>query len=175
MCGFWSSGHRCCTTTAKQRKTAMKFEKKAVLILLCTSVTYVLCAGGGLFLYIHAHPGGLIPRWISVPMLCLFILTIVVGSLLVRRAARQEAKVEGAEEAHLRRMRAIKGMRIGLIVWGVILLNDIRMLLQRTIPWTAAVPGSAIVLLMFVGTWVSLRRLQKAEAANPETKQRQAL
>ena len=153
----------------------MKFEKKVILILLCTSFTYVLCAGGGLFLYIRAHPGGLIPRWISVPMLCLFILMIVLGSFLVRRAARKHAKVETAEEGHLRRVRAIKGLKTGLIVWGVILLNDIRMLLQRTIPWTIAVPGSAIVLFMIVVTWVSLRRLQKAEAAGPETKQRTAL
>jgi hypothetical protein len=81
----------------------MKFEKKVILILLCTSFTYVLCAAGGLFLYIHAHPGGLVPRGISVPMLCLLIL-----------------------------------------------------------------------LFMIVVTWISLRRVQKAEAAGPETKQRQA-
>jgi Na+/H+ antiporter NhaD/arsenite permease-like protein len=153
----------------------MKFEKKVILILLCTSFIYVLCAGGGLFLYIRAHPGALIPRWISVPILFLFILTIVIGSFLVRRAARKEARIETAEEGHLRRVRAIKGLKTGLIVWGVILLNDIRMLLQRTIPWKVAIPGSAIVLLMIAVTWVSLRRLQKAEAAGPETKQRQAL
>ena len=96
-------------------------------------------------------------------------------TLLVRRAARKQALIETAEDGHLRRVRAIKGLKIGLIVWGVILLNDIRMLLQGTIPWTVAIPGSVIVLLMVGGTWVSLRRLQKAEAASPETKQRQAL
>jgi ABC-type dipeptide/oligopeptide/nickel transport system permease subunit len=83
--------------------------------------------------------------------------------------------VEGAEEAHLRRVRAIKGLKAGLIVWGVILLNDIRMLIQGTAPWKFAIPGFVIVLLMIVVTWVSLRRLQKAEAPDPENKQRQAL
>jgi hypothetical protein len=154
----------------------MRFEKKNTLILLFTSLVYVFCAGGGLFWYIRTHPGGLIPRWVSIPILCLFILTIITMTLLLRRAARKQALIETAEEGHLRRVRAIKGLKIGLIVWIVILLNDIRILLQRTIPWTVAIPGSLIVLLMVGGTWVSLRRLQKAaEAASPETKQRQAL
>ena len=153
----------------------MKFDKKVFLILLCPALAYALCAGGVLFLYIHAHPGALIPRWLSLPIFCLFILTMLVPSFFVRRAARKQVKIEGAEEAHLRRVRAIKGLKTGLIVWGVILLNDIRMLLQRSIPWTVAIPGSAIVLLMIVVTWVSLRRLQKAEAATPETKQKLVL
>jgi choline-glycine betaine transporter len=153
----------------------MKVEKKIILLLLCASLGYVLCAGGGLFLYIHTHPGALIPRWISVPIFCLFILTILLGSFFVRRAARKQATIEGAEQAHLRRVRTVKGLKTGLIVWGVILLNDIRMLLQRTIPWTVAIPGFVVVLLMIVGTWVSLRRLQEAEAAGRETKQRQVL
>ena len=153
----------------------MRFEKKITLILLLTSLVYVFCAGGGLFWYIHTHPGGLIPRRISIPILCLFILTIVTMTLLVRRAARKQALIETAEDGHLRRVRAIKGLKIGLIVWGVILLNDIRMLLERSIPWTVAIPGSAIVLLMTVVTWVSLRRLQKAEATTPETNQKLVL
>jgi choline-glycine betaine transporter len=156
-------------------ETAMKFERKVLLILLCPAVAYAWCAVGVLFWYIHAHPGAPVPRWISVPIFCLFILTILLPSFFVRRAARKQAMIEGTEEAHLRRVRAIKGLKIGLIVWGVILLNDIRMLLQRTIPWTVAIPGSVIVLLMVVGSWVSLRRLQNAEAASPEAKQRQAL
>lgn len=153
----------------------MRFEKKTTLILLFTSFIYVFCAAGGVFWYIRAHPGGLIPLWMSIPMFCLFILTIVTMTFLVKRAARRQALIETEEQGHLRRVRAIKGLKTGLIVWGVILLNDIRMLLQRTIPWTVAIPGSAIVLLMIVVTWVSLRRVQKAEAAGPETKQRQAL
>jgi hypothetical protein len=156
-------------------ETAMKFEKKVFLILFCPALAYVWCAGGLLFLYIHAHPGALIPRWISIPIFCLFILTILLPSFFVRRAARKQAKIEAPEEAHLRRVRAIKGLKIGLIVWGVILLNDIRMLLERSIPWTVAIPGSAIVLLMTVVTWVSLRRLQKAEATTPETNQKLVL
>lgn len=149
----------------------MKFETKTVLLLLCVSFLYVLCAGGTLFWYIHAHPGSLIPRSISVPLFCLFILTILLLTVLVRRAARKQAAAETADEAHSRRMRAIKGLKIGLIVWGLILLNGIRMLMQRTIPWTDAIPGLLIVLMIFVVTWSSLRRLQKAEATNPGQRQ----
>ena len=151
----------------------MKFEKKVILILLCTGIPYIVCAGGGLFLYTRAHPGALIPPWISVSIFCLFILTIVLGSFFLRRVARTQAKIVGGEEAHLRRARAIKGLKTGLIVWGVILLNDIRMLLQRTIPSEIAIPGTAIVLLMTVVTWVSLRRLQKAETLSLEDRQKQ--
>jgi hypothetical protein len=153
----------------------MKFEKKVILILLCTSLIYVLCAGGSLVLYIRAHPGAPMPRWISAPIFCLFILTILLGSFLVRRAARKQAKIEGAAQAHLRRMRATKGLKTGLIVWGVILLNDFRMLIQGTAPRKFAIPGFAIVLLMVVVTWVSLKPVQKADALDPENKQRQAL
>ena len=149
----------------------MKLETKAVLLLLCISFLYVLCAGGTLFLYMHAHPGSLIPRWISVPIFCLFVLTIVLGSVLVRRAARKQAAVETAEEAHRRRVRAIKGMKIGLVIWALILLNDIRMLLWGTIPFTFGIPGLAIVLLIAIVTWSSLRRLQKVEAMNSEQRQ----
>jgi hypothetical protein len=97
----------------------------------------------------------------------------VLQTFLVKHAARNKAKIETVQEAHLRRVRAIKGLKIGLIVWGLILLNDVRTLVQRTIPRRAAIPGFAIVLLMVVVTWVSLKRLQKTEAANPGTKQRQ--
>lgn len=150
----------------------MKFDKKVILILLGTSFIYVLCAGGGLLFYIHAHPGGLVPRRISVPILCLFIFTIALQAFLLKRAARKKAEVETAGEAHLRRVRAIKGLKTGLIVWAVILLNDVRMLLQRDTPWRVSVPAFAIVLSITVVMWVSLRRLQKAEAANSGTKQK---
>jgi hypothetical protein len=144
----------------------MKYEAKTVLLLLGISFLYVFGAGGTLFLYIHAHPGGLVPRWISVPVFCLFILTIALMSFLIRRAARKQASVETVEDAHRRRVRAIKALKTGLIVWGLILLNDIRMLLQGTVPWTLAIPGLIIVLLMATITWTSLRRLQKTEGAN---------
>ena len=151
----------------------MKLEIKTALLLVCISFLYVLCAGGTLFLYIRAHPGSLVPRWISVPLFCLFVLTVILMSFLIRRAARKQAAVETAEEAHWRRARAIKGLKIGLIVWGLILLNGIRMLLQGAIPWKIGMPGLVTVLLMVVVTWSSLRRVRKVDAANP--KQRQML
>src|SRR5277367_2219234 len=140
----------------------MQFERKVVLIVLCTGIPYVVCAGGGLFLYTRAHPGEMIPRWISVPIFCLFVLTILLGTFLANRMARNRVRIESAEKSHLRRVRAIKGLKAGLIVWGVILLNDARMLLRRSIPAEAAIPGTAVVLLMIIVTWVSLKRLQKA-------------
>jgi hypothetical protein len=164
-----------CAYAETVRRASMKFEKRVFLILLCPALVYVLCASGVLFAYVRAHPGAPIPRWISVPIFCLFVLTILLPSFFVRRAARKQSKVEGVEEAHLRRVRAIKGMKMGLIVWGIIFLNNVRMLLQGSIPWTAAIPGSAVVALMIVVSWISLRRLQKADAASEENKQRQTL
>src|ERR1700690_3193660 len=88
---FWSSGRNPCTPRKKRGETAIKFEKKVLLILFCPAVACTLCAGGVLFWYIHAHSGALIPRWISVPIFCLFILTILLPSFFLRRAARKQA------------------------------------------------------------------------------------
>ena len=143
----------------------MKPEMKTVALLVCISFLYALCAGGALFLYIHAHPGGLIPRWISVPVFCLFILTIVLTSVLVKRAARKQVAAEKAEEAVIRRKRAIKVMKGGLILWGLIFLNGIRLVVQREVPLLYAIPGLAIDLLLAVVFWTSLKRMRKFEAA----------
>jgi len=150
----------------------MKMERKIVLLLMSISLVYVLCAGGILFAYISKHPGQPVPRFISVPILCLLVLTVAGGAFVTNRIARKQAKTETLEEGHLRRLRAIKGLKVGLIIWGLILLNDIRMLLQGTIQLGLAIPGLAIVLLITLVTWSSLRRLQKNEAAYEDARRK---
>jgi hypothetical protein len=146
----------------------MRFERKIGLLMICTVLPY-MCAVAALVLYIRAHPGGPVPRWISVPMLCLFILTIVGGGMFLSRAAKKQARSETPEEGRFRRARAIKGLKAGLLVWTLILLNDVRMLAQGTIPWTAGIAGLAIVTLLIAASWVSLKRLKKVEMTSPDS------
>jgi hypothetical protein len=151
----------------------MKLTTKVVLVLLGSALIY-MCAAATFVLYVVKHPGIPVPRSISIPLFCFFILTIAAVSVILPRMARKHTKTETAEEGHVRRARAVKGWRIGLIVWSLILLNDIRMLLQRTIPLAFAIPGLAIVLFMVFISWLSLKRLQRAEATNVENSQRRA-
>ena len=143
----------------------MRPERKAALFLFSICFAYVLCAGGVLFLYIHAHPGVPVPRSISVPILCFLLLTICGGAFVTNRMARRQTRTETAEQAQVRRIRAIKGLKAGLVVWGVILLNDVRMLAEGSIPWKYAVPGLIVVVLMVAACWNSLVRLKRIEAA----------
>jgi hypothetical protein len=148
----------------------VKFEKKIALILLCMPVPLMLSALA-LFLYIHAHPGELVPRWISIPMLCLLILTIGGGSVILTRTARRHARLETPDEGKLRRARTIKGLKVGLVVWILILLNDIRLLAQHDVPWAYGIPALIIIALMIAVFWVSRERLKKIDAADPGQEQ----
>jgi len=152
----------------------MKQQIKAALVLVAIPFAYVVCAGGTLFWYVHTHPGDFVSRWISVPMLCGLIVTLGLETIVLKRVAKKRAITETPEEGHLRRARAIKGLKMGLILWAAILLNDIRMLLQGTVLWTYAIPGLIVVTLMTAVSWTSLRRLQRIEAANSESKQKQS-
>lgn len=143
----------------------MRPERRAALFLFSICLVYVLCAGGVLFLYIHAHPGAPVPRSVSVPILCLLLLTIGGGAFVANRMARRQAISETAEQGHLRQTRAIKGLKAGLVVWCLILLNDIRMLAAGSIPWKYAAPGLIVVVLMVAVCWRSLVRLKRTEAA----------
>jgi hypothetical protein len=155
---------------ARMRETRMKFERKIVLLLGCMVLPNMFGAAA-LFVYIHTHPGELVPRWVSVPMLCLFILTIVGGSIALTRTARKQAKIETPEESKLRRSRATKGLKAGLVLWGLILLNGIRLVVQHEVPWIYAVPGLTVDVLLIVVFWISLKRLRKFEATTAETGQ----
>jgi Na+/H+ antiporter NhaD/arsenite permease-like protein len=128
-----------------------------------------------MFWYLHSHPSGLVPRWISVPLFCGLIVTLVLETFVVKRVSRKVATIETAEETHLRRVRAIKALKTGLVLWAVILLNDIRMLLQGTVPWMYAIVGLIFLAFMTAVTWTSLRRLQRIEAASIGSQQKQSL
>jgi hypothetical protein len=149
----------------------MRPEAKTAVLIFSICFAYVLCAGGVLFVYIHAHPATPIPRFISVPILFLLILTITGVVFVTKRMAHKQAMVEIEEQGHLRRIRAIKGLKGGLVVWGLILLNDIRMLAMGSIPWKYAIPGLVVVVLMVAVCWMSLVRLKKIENAGSHSDQ----
>jgi hypothetical protein len=119
-----------------------------------------MCAVLALVFYHAAHPGP-IPRWIFVTMFFMFVLTIVGGSVAFYKIGSKEAAGKPLDKEGLRRERAAKWLKVGLVVWTVILLNDIRMLAQQSIPWRYAIPGVIVVLLMVAVFWTSLRRMQK--------------
>ena len=140
----------------------MKFERKIGVVLVCMVLPY-MCAVAAFVLYAQAHLGP-VPRWISLTMLGAMILTFVVGGVVVSRLAKKQAARETAEEAKLRRARASKGLKTGLVVYILILLNGVRLLFEHAIPWVYGAPGLAVVLLMVITTWASLKKLKKAEA-----------
>ena len=142
----------------------MKFERKIGLILALTALPciYALLV---LLPYVLAHPGGRVPRSISVSLLCLFLLTIVGVSILLSRAAKKEAVSETSEARELRQARAARGLKIGLIVWILILLNDFRMLMLGTVPWIAAIVAMVVITFLIVVSWTSLKRLKNVETS----------
>jgi Na+/H+ antiporter NhaD/arsenite permease-like protein len=150
----------------------MRFERKIGLVLVCMVLPYK-CAVFAFVFYVQAHPGP-VPRGISLSMLCAMVLTFVVGGVVISRLAKKEAARQTTEEAKLRRARASRGLKVGLIVCIVILLNGIRLLLQQAIPLIYAIPGLAVVSVLFVTSWASLQRLKKAEANAKASGQNQA-
>jgi len=96
------------------------------------------------------------------------ILTLVLPSFIIRRAARKQAAVETAEEGRIRRARAAIGIKVGLVLWGLIFLNGIRMVVEHEVRWLYAVPGLAVDILLIVVFWNSLRRLKKFEEAGSQ-------
>jgi uncharacterized membrane protein len=147
----------------------MKFQRRIVVVLACVVVPY-MCAVIALVFYIQAHPGPM-PRWIPVSMLCFFVATIVVGSVVIRRTARKLAKDETAEEAKRRRATATKGLKAGLVLYVLILLNGIRLVVQREVPLKYAIPGLVIDILLIAVFWTSLRRLNRFELNNQTARQ----
>jgi hypothetical protein len=147
----------------------MKSRPKVALVLGGIVVPYMF-AVVALAFYVAKHPGP-VPRSISVSMLCFLILTIAVGAIGISRGSRKQAEFKTADESKLRRARAMKGMRLGLFVWGLIFLNGIRLVAEREVPWIYAIPGLTVDGLLFVVFWTSLKRLLKAEPKPAETGQ----
>jgi len=137
----------------------MKLQVRTILVL---TVLPYMCAVVFFVRYVLAHPGP-VPRWISLSMLLFLVLTIGVGSIVIRGSARKQAATETPEEGELRRARAAQGLKAGLVLYFLILLNGIRLVVQGEIPLRYAIPGLAIDLFLIVVFWTSLRRLKRLE------------
>lgn len=138
----------------------MKFEKKIKLVLVSSVFPY-LCAVFALVFYLQRHPGA-VPRWIAISLLCAMILTLVVGGFVISHLAKKEAARETRAEAK-QRARASKGQKVVLIIGVLILLNAIRLILGGTIPWSYAIPGLSIAVLLIFSSWLTLKKLKKAD------------
>jgi peptidoglycan/LPS O-acetylase OafA/YrhL len=147
----------------------MKFQRRIGVVLAWIVLLY-MCAIVALVFYLQAHPGS-IPRWIPISMLCFFVATVVVGSVVIRRTARKLEKGETTEEAKQRRAVATKGLKAGLVLYILILLNGIALILQREIPLNYAIPGLAIDMFLIAVFWISLRRLKKVDVNDQATRQ----
>jgi hypothetical protein len=147
----------------------MKLQAKIAMVLVGAVLPH-MCAVVALAFYTTKHPGPL-PRPILVLLFCLFILTIVGGGVLLSRVVRKRVKIETADEGKLRRARATKGMKVGLVVWGLILLNGVRLVAQHEVRWIYAIPGLGVDILLIVAFWISLKRLEKSETKGSETGQ----
>jgi len=97
-------------------------------------------------------------------MLGVLVVTFVVGTILIKRLVRRQVATETPIEGDQRRKFAVKGLKGGLILYSLILLNGIRLVLEGEVPWRFAIPGVAIDLFIIGGCWFSLRRLQKGPA-----------
>jgi hypothetical protein len=147
----------------------MKFQRRIGVVLAWIVLPY-MCAVVALVFYVQAHPGP-IPHWIPISMLCFLVAIIVGGSVVIRRTARKLAKGETAEEAKQPRAAATKWLKAGLVLYVLILLNGIRLIVQRQMPLNYAIPGLAIDMFLIAVFWISLRRLKRVEPSNRTTRQ----
>lgn len=141
-----------------------RLQRKVGVVMACMVLPYV-CAIFLFVRYLQVHPGP-VPRWISLAMLGVLVVTFVVGTICIKRVVRQQVATETPFEGDQRRKLAAKGLKGGLILYGLILLNGIRLVLEGDVPWRYAIPGLAIDLLMIGVCWFCLRRLQKGTASN---------
>jgi hypothetical protein len=100
-------------------------------------------------------------------MLCLLIATCALGGVVISRVARKHLAVETPEEGDRRRTRAIKALKTGLVIYGLILLNGIGLIVRHKIPWNYGVPGLIVDLLLIVLFWFSLSRLKMPSTTDP--------
>jgi threonine/homoserine/homoserine lactone efflux protein len=147
----------------------MKFQRKSGLAFGGMMLSN-MCAVFALVFYVLAHPGAAVPRWIPVSMVCFFVLTFMGWWIIVRRFSRRLASEETPEEGRQRRARATKGLKAGLVLYILILLNGIRLVVERAISWKYSIPGLTVDLLLIMVFLTSLRRLKKFELNDQATR-----
>jgi Na+/H+ antiporter NhaD/arsenite permease-like protein len=124
-----------------------------------------LCVVLVLLYYVRSHPGRL-PVWIPLAIFSFFIVACIAGGFYLVRSVRRHVAREGAEERNQRRATAVNGLKIGLVVWCLILLNGVRLVLQHAVPWQYAGVGLSMDFLLIVLFWTSLNRLKRSQIEN---------
>jgi hypothetical protein len=164
MLGFWSSlgSSRWSFVVGRSQ---MKLQKKITVLMVCLILPY-MCAVLFLVRYMLAHPGPL-PRWIAILMLCLLITTCALGGVAILRVTRKHLAAETSEEGDRRGTRAIKTLKAGLVIYGLILLNGIALVVRHKIAWNYGVPGLVVDLLLIILFWFSLSRLKTSSTTDP--------
>jgi Na+/melibiose symporter-like transporter len=137
--------------------------KHRIASIFVGMVLLTMCGAFALAFYFFTHQGELVPRWVSLSFLCFIVLVYAVGFTMIRRDARKLAGEETPEEGERRRARAIKGLKIGLVIYLFGLLNGIRLVIQREIPWRLSIAGFTISIFLIATMWASLRRLRRSQ------------
>ena len=139
----------------------MKLKQRVLIVLAGVTLPY-MCAVMLLVLYLQRHPGQ-VPMWVPLTMLVFLVGTCVLGGIYLSRSVRRQTALETPFERTRRQSETAKGLKVGLVVWGLIFLNGIRLLLQGEVPWKYAIPGLTIDLFLIVVFWISLNRVKKAQ------------
>lgn len=109
-----------------------------------------------LYLAVHGSVGASrLPHWIWSAMFSYFVASLVAVGYLGRRGA---AKPRGDTEAKARGVNATRGLKIGIALYVVILLNGLGLIVQRTVPLRYALPGLLIDVLLIAVFWWLLAR-----------------
>jgi hypothetical protein len=95
--------------------------------------------------------------------------TMVVGGLYITRFVRKATAVETPEEKQERQTFGARHLKIGIVVFSLILLNGLRILVQEPQLWRYAIPGLMVDVLFIVVCWRTLRKLQKSQTGNSPT------
>jgi hypothetical protein len=143
-----------------------KFERKLILALVWIILPYT-CAAVAFVFYVLKHPGP-VPQWTIFSLVLFFVLTLVIGSIVLKRVSRREIALETSEESKVRCKRASRGLKAGLIVYSFILLNDIRMALEGEAHWSYAIVGISINILIVIAIWKAFKRSQSTENSSKQ-------
>jgi hypothetical protein len=137
--------------------------KHKIALIFVGMVLLTMCGGFALAFYSLTHQGELVPRRVSLSIFGFIILVCAVGFTMIRRDARKLAGEETPEEGERRRARAIKSLKIGLVIYLFGLLNEIRLVIRGGISWRLSIAGFTISLFLVATMWASLRRLRRSQ------------